>query len=103
MTPEEVFAKRWAEMAKAEGHRPAHKYKPEPNVQVSDDLLARVMETLKSPQTRAQISETVNTTENHVRYAIRKLEKAGKIMRLAEPKPKKGRMIPDRWQIKGEK
>jgi len=103
MTPEEMYGKQWAAMAKAEGHRPAHKYKPEPNVQVSDDLLARIMDALKSPQTRAQISEAVDTTENHVRYAIRKLEKAGKIMRLAEQKPKKGRMIPDRWKIKGEK
>jgi predicted transcriptional regulator len=102
MTSEDMFAKRWAELAKAEGHRPNHKYRAERDVQVSADMLARVVGALDKPLSRAQIAKATGATENHVRYAIRKLEKAGRIMRIAEPQPEKGRMIPDKWQLKGE-
>jgi predicted ArsR family transcriptional regulator len=103
MTPEDMFAKRWAELAKAEGHRPNHKYRAERDVQVSSDMLARVVTALVEPMSKAQIAAAIGATENHVRYAIRKLEKAGKVMRVAEPQPEKGRMIPDKWQLKGER
>ena len=102
MTPEELFANAWAQMAKREGHRPAHKQRVERDVQVSEDMLARVVTALVEPMSKAQIAAAIGATENHVRYAIRKLEMAGKVMRVAEPQPEKGRMIPDRFKLKGE-
>jgi biotin operon repressor len=89
-------------MAKSEGHRPAHKQRAERDVQVSEDMLARVVTALAEPMSKAQIAAAIGATENHVRYAIRKLEKAGKVMRVAEPQPEKGRMIPEKFKLKGE-
>jgi biotin operon repressor len=102
MTLEELFAQRWAQMAKSEGHRPAHKHRVERDGQVSEDMIARVAAALSEPMSKAQIAAAIGATENPVRYAVRKLEKAGKIMRVAEPQPEKGRLTPDKWQLIGE-
>ena len=102
MSPEEKFASAWAQMAKREGHKPKHKQVVEHEARVSDDLLARVVDAMRGPMSRAEIAAAVGATENHVRYAIRTLEMAGKVMRVAEPQPEKGRMIPDRFKLKGE-
>jgi predicted ArsR family transcriptional regulator len=99
MTPEDMFAKRWAELAKAEGHYPKHKHKVEPDVPVSEETLKRVLASLTKPRSKRSISETVGVTENHVRHALRKLEKAGKVVLVAEPRPTTGRMKPEKWKL----
>jgi predicted ArsR family transcriptional regulator len=102
MTPEDMFAERWAALAKAEGHYPKHKHMAEPNVQVSEEALKRVLACLTKPRSKRSVSEAVGITENHVRYVLRKLEKAGKVMRVAEPRSTTGRMKPEKWKLKGE-